>query len=81
MVMNIYEDDGGINDNDNNGPDNDGDDDDNGDEDADDPVFLAAQGSARREQFEERGLRRSSCVSSSDPKRRHPPMLIDVITR
>lgn len=76
-----HEDDGG-HDNDNDGPDdNDVDYDDNGDEDADDPVFLAAEGSARREQFEERGLPRSSCVSSSDPKRRHPPMLIDVITR
>ena len=44
--------------------------------DDDDPVFLAAPGSARRGQFEGRGERGSSCVSSSDPKRRHPPMLI-----
>ena len=71
----IYEvDDGnGIgNDNDNDGGDDDNEnyhddiDDDNEGDDDDDPVFLAVQGSARRGQFEERGGRRSSCVSYSD---------------
>ena len=76
MTTNDYQyedDDGHDNDND---YENDGDDDDQEAGDDDDPVFLAAQWSARRGQFEGRGERGSSCVSSSDPKRRHPPMLI-----